>query len=152
MTTLEDQPHTVLIVDDDPDLLEMLIDGLELLGHFNVVHAEDGIQGLEQCFEARPDCMIIDVMMPGLNGYQLVRALRGDPESAATPLILLTALAQDKNRFIGLAAGADHYLLKPVPPRELVNAVQRAITLGAAGRQARLQALIAESEAMVLEG
>lgn len=152
MTTSEDKQYTVLVVDDDPDLLEMLVDGLELLGHFDVVHAQDGIQGLELCFEVRPDCMIIDVMMPGLNGYQLVRALRGDPESAATPLILLTALAQDKNRFIGLAAGADRYLLKPVTPRELVKAVQHAVTIDAAERQQRLQTLLAESEAALIEG
>ncbi len=139
--------YTVLIVDDDPDLLQMLTDGLELLGNFRVVQAANGIQGLEQFFETRPDCMIIDIKMPGLDGYQLVRALRGDPESAATPLIMLTALAQERQQFAGLALGADQYLIKPVTPRELVAAVQRALLIGEADRQARMQALIAQSEA-----
>src|SRR6478672_9932613 len=107
MTSGTGHTYTVLIVDDDPDLLQLLTDGLELLGNFRVVQAVDGIQGLEQFFVVRPDCMIIDIKMPGLDGYQLVRALRGDPESAATPLILLTALAQDQHQFAGLALGAD---------------------------------------------
>src|SRR5215471_7547682 len=105
MFEVGDNRYTVLIVDDDPDLLQLLTDGLELLGNFTVIPAEDGIQGLELFFDAHPDCVIIDVVMPGLDGYQLVRALRGDPESASTPLIMLTALAQDKNRFVGLAFG-----------------------------------------------
>ncbi len=140
------ESYTVLIVDDDPDLLQLLTDGLELLGEFHVIQAEDGVQGLELFFETRPDCVIIDVVMPGLDGYQLVRALRGDPESASTPLIMLTALAQDKNRFVGLAFGADQYLVKPVTPRELVNAVHRAVTVGSAERQERMQRLVEQSE------
>jgi DNA-binding response OmpR family regulator len=138
--------YTVLIVDDDPDLLQLLTDGLELLGNFRVVQAANGIEGLEQFFETRPDCTIIDVKMPGLDGYQLVRALRGDPDSAATPLIMLTALAQEQQQFAGLALGADQYLIKPVTPRELVAAVQRALLIGEADRQARMQALLAQSE------
>ncbi len=138
--------YTVLIVDDDPNLIELLTDGLELLGHFEVISAEDGIQGLERYFEVRPDCMVIDVMMPGLDGYQLVKALRGDPDSADTPLVMLTAMAQDKNRFAGLASGADQYLIKPVTPRQLVEAVHQAIAIGEAERQERLLALVQEVE------
>ncbi|HEY7346920.1 MAG TPA: response regulator [Ktedonobacterales bacterium] len=151
MVAAEDKRHTVLVVDDDPDLLQLLTDGLELLGHFSVVGAENGIQGLEQFFEIRPDCMVIDVMMPGLDGYQLMKALRGDPESAATPLIMLTALDQDKNRFAGLASGADHYLIKPVTPRKLVKSVQQAIAMSAGERSQRLQVLAQESGELVLE-
>src|SRR5262245_46269686 len=114
MTTRADQRYTVLVVDDDPDLLQSLTDGLELLGNFNVVNARNGEQGLERFYETRPDCMIIDVKMPGLDGYQLVRVLRGDPDSASTPLIILTALAQEQNQFAGLALGADEFLVKLV--------------------------------------
>jgi two-component system alkaline phosphatase synthesis response regulator PhoP len=133
-------------VDDDPDVLHLLTDGLELLGNFRVVQAEGGIQALEHYFDVHPDCVIIDVKMPGLDGYQLVRALRGDAESAGTPLIMLTALAQAQQQFAGLALGADQYLIKPVTPRELVVAVQRALLMGEADRQARMQALLAQSE------
>ncbi len=136
---------TVLIVDDDPDLLQLLTDGLELLGHFRVVQAVDGIEGLKQYFAVQPDCVIIDVVMPGLDGYQLVKALRGDPASAETPLIMLTALAQDKDAFVGLAAGADQYLVKPVTPRELVEAVKRALRVEAQDRRSRMQFLLAQS-------
>jgi DNA-binding response OmpR family regulator len=139
------EPYTILLVDDDPDLLQMLSDGLELLGKFHVVRARNGIMGLEQFFEVRPDCMIIDIKMPGLDGYQLIRALRGDPESAATPLIILTALAQEQQQFAGLALGADQYLIKPVPPRELVAAVKQALLLREEDRRARLHTLIAQS-------
>jgi DNA-binding response OmpR family regulator len=139
-------PYTVLIVDDDPDLLQLITDGLELLGNFRVVQATDGIEGLEQYFAVHPDCVIIDVKMPGLDGYQLVRALRGDPESAGTPLIMLTALAQEQQQFAGLALGADQYLIKPVTPRELVAAVKRAVLIDEEDRRARMQALLAQSE------
>src|SRR5579885_629175 len=125
--TATEQRRTVLIVDDDPELLHMLTDGLELIGDFQVVQASNGEEGLEQFYEVRPDCVIIDIKMPGLNGYQLVQALRGDTDSASTPLILLTALAQDKDKFVGFAFGADQYLVKPVMPSALVAAVQRAI-------------------------
>ena len=146
MTAGAARAYTVLIVDDDPDLLHLLTDGLELLGNFRVVQAANGIEGLEQFFETHPDCVIIDIKMPGLDGYQLVRALRGDPESASTPIIMLTALAQERQQFAGLALGADQYLIKPVTPRELVAAVQRALLIGEAERQAQIQALIAQSE------
>ncbi len=135
------EKYTVLIVDDDPDLLQLLTDGLELLGHFRVVQAVDGIEGLKQYFAVQPDCVIIDVVMPGLDGYQLVKALRGDPASAETPLIMLTALAQDKDAFVGLAAGADQYLVKPVKLRCLVEAVQRAVEITSEERQRQLLAL-----------
>jgi DNA-binding response OmpR family regulator len=141
MAFVRGEKYTVLIVDDDPDLLQLLTDGLELLGNFRVVQASDGIQGLEQYFASHPDCVIIDVVMPGLDGYQLVKALRGDPASAETSLILLTALAQDKDEFVGLAAGADQYLVKPVKLRNLVEAVQHAVEITSTERQQQLLAL-----------
>ncbi len=136
--------NTVLIVDDNAELLQLLTDTLRLLGGYEVVRAEDGIRGLELYFEVEPICMIIDIMMPGLDGYQLVKVLRGDPQSAHTPLILLTALAQDRNRFAGAVSGADQYLVKPVKPQELLAAVRSAITVNESERRARLQSLLDE--------
>lgn len=135
---------TILVVDDNPDLRELIADSLTMLGNFQVVKAENGIVGLERYFEVHPDCVVIDVKMPGLDGYQLVRALRGDPESATTPLVILTAMAQDKDRFAGLAAGADQYLLKPIKPLELVAAIQRAVTVGDEQRRRNLESLAGE--------
>jgi CheY-like chemotaxis protein len=111
-------------------------------GNYTVVSATDGIQALERCYETRPDCMIIDVKMPGLDGYQLVRALRGDAETASIPLIILSALAQDQNQFAGLALGADEYLVKLASVYDVVAAVQRVITIGEAERQRQMQALL----------
>jgi DNA-binding response OmpR family regulator len=133
---------TILLVDDDPELLQALTDGLELLGNYTVVSVTNGIQALEQFYETRPDCMIIDVKMPGLDGYQLVRALRGDAETASTPLIILSALAQEQNQFAGLALGADEYLIKLASIYEVVAAVQRVLSIGAAERQQRMDALL----------
>ena len=139
--------YKVLVVDDDLDLLQLLTDGLEMIGHFTVIPAANGIAGLEQFFEIHPDCVIIDVKMPGLDGYQLVRALRGDPESAETPIIMLTALAQEQQQFAGLALGADQYLIKPVTPRELVEAVKHATLIEGKDRHARMEELLSQSEA-----
>ncbi len=139
-----EQPITVLVIDDNLELLEVLAEGLELAGPFSVLTASDGAQGLEQCLIQHPDCLVIDVKMPQLNGYQLVRALRGDPETAEIPLILLTALAQDYERFAGLAAGTDRYLIKPVTPRELAAAIQEVLMLSAQERQRRFSQLVEE--------
>lgn len=139
-------PITVLIVDDNPELLDILAEGLALAGPFAVITAPDGEQGIEQCLAHHPDCMVIDVKMPGLTGYQLVRALRGDPETADIPLILLTALAQDYERFAGLAAGTDRYLIKPITPRELAAAIREVLALSAQERERRYLQLLEEED------
>lgn len=141
MAAEDDTPRKVLVVDDNPRLLAFISDTLRELGDYTVATARDGVQGLELYFALRPDCMVIDVRMPGLDGFQLVRALRGDPDSASTPLIILTAMAQDSQRLAGLLAGVDQYLVKPVEPLDLVAAIQRAIELGDDERQRRMQRL-----------
>jgi DNA-binding response OmpR family regulator len=141
-----DSPITVLIVDDNPELLSILADGLELAGPFNVITARDGLQGLELCMAHHPDCLVVDVKMPHINGYQLARLLRGDQETAQIPLILLTALAQNHERSLGLGAGTDRYLVKPVTPRELAKAVREVVTLNQQERQARFQQFVEEEE------
>lgn len=146
MNDSDEALKTVLIVDDNPLLLEFMQDALQELGNFSVVSAANGIEGLEQFYQIRPACVVIDVKMPGLNGYQLVRALRGDPETAQTPLILLTALAQDTDQLAGLATGADQYLRKPIDPLELVQAIDQAIQLSAEERIQHLLSLADERQ------
>ena len=142
MTAWSETRHTILLVDDNPDLLKALTISLEELGNFKVVGAIDGVEGLEQFYAVRPQCMVIDIKMPGLDGYQLVRALRGDPETWDTPLVVLTALAQDRDRFAGLAAGADAYLVKPVKPQDLAAAIHQAIAVSAQDRLRRLRDMV----------
>jgi DNA-binding response OmpR family regulator len=135
---------TILVVDDNPHLLGYISDALEELGTFHVETASDGATGLQRYFEVRPNCMVIDIKMPGLDGYQLVRALRGDPDSAATALVILTALPQERDRLTGLLSGADQYLVKPVKPLELVAAITQAVTVGQEERARRWQLVLDE--------
>jgi len=140
-------PHdgfTVLIVDDNADLVTLMADSLRLLGHFNVVTADNGVSGLERYYEVRPDCVIIDVVMPGLDGYQLVHALRGDPETRATPLVILSALVQERDQVAGLLSGADEYVMKPVTPMQLVEIIRKVQNRSEEERQARQRALLDE--------
>lgn len=134
-------PYRLLVVDDDPDLLATIKQGLHLLGGYDVVVAHEGIGGLETFFVTPVDCMIVDLNMPGLNGYQLIRALRGDARTAQTPIIVLSALAQEQVEVIGLFSGADAYLYKPVDLQTLIDTVERVLTLTAEQRLERDQAL-----------
>jgi CheY-like chemotaxis protein len=136
--------YKVLLIDDNVSLLQALAFSLEELGNFDVVSAEDGATGLEKVIETQPHCVVIDVRMPGLDGYQLVQALRGDQETADIPLVMLTAMAQDRDRFTGLAVGADRYLTKPVKPQDLALAIRQAIETSAAERLRRYQQLAQE--------
>lgn len=135
---------TVLVVDDNDDLLFAVKTALEMLGDFRVVTASDGIAGLTHIMQEPPDCAVIDVVMPGLNGNQLVRALRGDPETAEIPLIILSALVQERDQQTGALSGADQYLTKPLNASELVAAIQHAQHLTVADRATRLRHLSEE--------
>jgi two-component system alkaline phosphatase synthesis response regulator PhoP len=137
--------RVVLIVDDHQDLLRFFWESLTILSDLRVETAENGIDGLERCIELQPDCMVIDVKMPGLNGYELVRVLRGDPLTAGIPLVILTAMAQEKDQFIGLASGADQYLLKPITADALLAAIEKAILVGDSERRQSMFKLLEES-------
>ncbi|MGZ3663503.1 MAG: response regulator [Ktedonobacterales bacterium] len=137
---------TVLLVDDNAELLDVLTRSLRDIGHFTVLQAEDGVTGLELALAMQPACIVIDVMMPGLDGYQLVRALRGDPASATIPIVMLTALALDEHRLGGLLAGADQYLVKPVKIQNLIVAITEAVALNGEERVRRMRDLVGEND------
>jgi CheY-like chemotaxis protein len=142
MATPDGAGYTVLVVDDSAELRALVAESLRKLGHFSVVEAQDGIEGLERYFDVHPDCVVIDVKMPGLDGYQLIRALRGDRASSETPLVILSAMVQEKDKLAGFFSGVDEYLVKPVGPLELVQTICRVIGRTTEERRRRLEILL----------
>ena len=135
-------PFLVLVVDDNPELLRSVRFALEALGNYKVETALDGVEGLQRAVDMRPNCIIIDVKMPGINGNQLVTVLRGDPDTADIPLIILSALVQDDDILRGHIAGVDQYLSKPFIVTDLIAAIERVTQMTPQDRAARLQRLL----------
>jgi DNA-binding response OmpR family regulator len=131
----------VLVVDDSPVIVELVRHAIEMQGKYAVVVAYDGVEGLEQYQREQPDCVIVDVMMPRMDGFQLVRCLRGDSKSCATPLIILSALASPEKELTGFLSGADEYLTKPFKPSVLCETLDRVMTLTPDEREERLKRL-----------
>lgn len=144
MVDTSDTRYTILVVDDNPDLLELLEEGLA--AHFTIILARDGVEGLTTIVEAHPDCAIIDLKMPGLNGLQVVRALRGDAATSDIPLIILTAIPEEQGLLPSLISGADRYLTKPVLPSELIPTIHQAIAISQAERAQRARLLVEQGE------
>jgi DNA-binding response OmpR family regulator len=116
--------HTILIVEDDPALALGLSDTLSFEG-FRVIHAPNGEAALELTAREHPDCIILDLMLPGMNGYQVCSSIRSS--DSVTPIIMLTARGQESDKIRGLDAGADDYVTKPFSVGELVARVRAAI-------------------------
>jgi DNA-binding response OmpR family regulator len=123
----------ILVVDDDPQIIRLIRSYLETAG-FAVLTARDGGGAMHAIRRERPDLVVLDIMLPGIDGLEIVRELRRDPGLAAVPVLLLTARVEDADRILGLELGADDYLTKPFNPREVV-ARARAI-LRRAGKPA----------------
>lgn len=113
----------ILIVDDEPDLVETIQVGLELEDYECLV-AYDGFRGLDRARNEKPDLIILDVMLPGLNGYKICRLLKFDEKYKHIPIIMLTAEAQDKDRRTGEETGADYYMTKPFSADNLLAKVR----------------------------
>jgi DNA-binding response OmpR family regulator len=123
---LSEDVRTVLVADDDDDILELVAFRLERAG-YKVITARDGQQALAAAKEQRPDLAVLDVMMPGLNGYEVTQQLRSGEATRDIPVILLTARVQEADVNRGFEAGADDYLRKPFSPQELRSRVQAII-------------------------
>jgi DNA-binding response OmpR family regulator len=121
----------ILIVDDDPDLVETVAMMLEAKG-YEVGKAYDGVEGEEAIKKRRPDVLVLDVMMPRKNGYQLCKELKANKWTADIPIVLLTAVGDavpttTYSHYEGMSTEAEDYLAKPVDPKTLVEAVERLL-------------------------
>ena len=118
--------RTILVVDDEPRIVEIARDYLERAG-FQVASAGDGPAALTLARSLRPALLVLDLMLPGMDGLDITRALRRDPDLQHLPIIMLTARVEETDRLIGLELGADDYLTKPFSPRELVARVRSVL-------------------------
>ena len=114
---------TVLVVEDEADVADLLRYNLTNAG-YNVLISAEGDKGLAIAREKRPDIIVLDLMLPGLTGHEVCRALKGDPNTVSIPIVMLTAKGEPHERVKGLELGADDYVTKPFSPRELVLRVQ----------------------------
>jgi two-component system, OmpR family, alkaline phosphatase synthesis response regulator PhoP len=132
----------ILVVDDDPEIVRLVRAYLEQAG-FQVLTCADGETTLHMLRRERPDLVVLDLMLPGRDGWDITRLVRADPSLAATPIIMLTARVDDADKIIGLELGADDYITKPFSPREVVARVRallrRSQPGGLGGRKGVLQ-------------
>ena len=123
--------HTVLIADDEPNILVTLEFLMQREGH-HVLLARDGDEALAQLRAHRPQLVLLDVMMPGMDGFEVCQALRADEALAATKVLLLTAKGRETDLAQGLGVGADAYMSKPFSTRELAARVRELLAAGSA--------------------
>ena len=120
---------TILVIDDD-DLVSRTLQRALKMYDYQVMTANSGIEGIQLARRHRPDLFILDIMMPGVDGYQVCRQIRGDPLLKELPVLFLTAKAKDEDKIEGFRAGADDYLVKPFNMQELelrVKAILRRV-------------------------
>lgn len=118
--------YKILVVEDHKDTRELLKYNLAAAG-FDVAAAEDGGEGLERAKGFQPDLVLLDLMLPGMDGLEVCRKLKQDPGTAGVPVIMLTAKGEEIDRIVGLELGADDYVVKPFSPRELVLRIKAVL-------------------------
>lgn len=133
---LETDVMRVLVIDDEPDVLMLCRVNLELAGH-EVVEASNGEDGLEIALAERPDAVVLDLMLPKLDGISVLETLAGNEQTRDVPVILLTAKTQREDRRAAWRAGCTDYLTKPFSPVDLVKVAERAAEMSAAERSDR---------------
>ena len=116
----------VLIVEDEANIRQLVRYNLEKEG-FQVLEAADGLQGLRTAQREKPDLVLLDLMLPGMDGLEVCRTLKGAPVTAALPIIMLTAKGEEVDKIIGLELGADDYMTKPFSPRELTARIKAVL-------------------------
>ncbi len=120
---------TILVVEDEGDILELVKYNLEQAG-FRVIVARDGLQALDLLREQTPDLVVLDLLLPNLDGREVCRRIRRSPQTNNIPVLILSALGEETDRVVGFEIGADDYLTKPFSPRELVLRVKAIMRRG----------------------
>ena len=116
-------PPLVMVIEDEKEIRDLVRYNLERAG-FRVAVVGDGEEGLQRLFASRPDLLVLDLMLPGRNGLEILREVRGEATTRDLPVIVLTARSAEMDKLLGFEHGADDYLTKPFSPRELVARVQ----------------------------
>ncbi|HEY5049587.1 MAG TPA: response regulator, partial [Acidothermaceae bacterium] len=124
---------TILVVDDDADIVRFVEMNLRLEG-YRVLTARDGLEALEMVAAEAPDLVLLDVMLPGVDGVEVTRRLRADSRTSTLPVIMLTAKTMTADRVLGLTTGADDYIIKPFDTLELVARVRSTLRRNAEAR------------------
>lgn len=134
----------VLAIDDSAEIRELITCALPREHGFAVATACNGAEGLEVYYRERPDCVIVDVAMPVMTGFQFLRALRGDSETAQAPAIILSALDTDAHREAGALSGVDYYLQKPFKVTHLEEIIRQVMGIAPEERARRQEELARE--------
>ncbi len=114
---------TILIIEDEPDIAELVASRLRSEG-FDTETCDNGAKGVERCLELRPDLVVLDLMLPGLDGIEVCRRIQ---QHRRTPVVMVTAKDEETDMLVGLGVGADDYITKPFSPRELVARIQAVL-------------------------
>ena len=118
--------HKVLVIEDDPATSRLVEYSLRHAG-YQVIRAANGLEGIRMACSEAPDLVILDVMLPGLDGYEICHRLKADAATARLPILMFSAKAQEIDRNTGLKVGADEYLTKPAAPADIVGRVQKLL-------------------------
>ena len=120
-------PKKILIIEDDRSAARLAQYTIQQAG-YDVVIAYDGYEGLEKTLHEHPDLIILDIMLPGLDGYEVCHRLRAEPETITLPILMISAKAREEDRNIGLKVGADDYLAKPVEPSLMLAKIEELLS------------------------
>ena len=120
------RPATVLLVDDEPDVLRLTSVRIQQGGH-EVLTAGDGLAALAAAKSQHPDVIVLDVMMPGMDGRQTLKALKADAATADIPVIMLTSMSGERDMDTSIGQGAVRHMVKPPPPQELLDEIRLAV-------------------------
>ncbi len=117
---------TVLVVDDEKDIVQLIRYNLEREG-FKVESASDGNEALKKASDVKPDVILLDIMLPGKDGYEVIKSLNQNERTARIPVIFLTAKSAEFDEVLGLELGADDYIVKPISPRKLISRIRAVL-------------------------